>query len=194
MHRPRANGPTFSHPKTGRGIAWVVGIALGLLASACTSSEIPGTYEVEIELVRGARPIEGVLVLSRGILDVPPPTAEDRALLGDWIDEDAIDANSCFILVGSDGATPRNVRLIDVRFRGDGIALPVVVYETPAQRLEVTRLDFFANALGGEVVLQDQGETREGRIHGHRTGAPERQRCIDGLATVRAGLREALAP
>ena len=42
MHRPRANGPTFSHPKTGRGIAWVVGIALGLLAPMPGAQARPG--------------------------------------------------------------------------------------------------------------------------------------------------------
>lgn len=42
MLRPRANGPTFSHPKTGRGIAWVVGIALGLLAPMPGAQARPG--------------------------------------------------------------------------------------------------------------------------------------------------------
>lgn len=42
MLRSRANGPTFSHPTTGRGIAWVVGIALGLLAPMPGAQARPG--------------------------------------------------------------------------------------------------------------------------------------------------------
>jgi hypothetical protein len=173
-----------------------VAVVLGLIAAACSSSEIPGTYEVEVELLGMRGPLHGVLVLSRGILDVPAPSEADRELLGEWLDDDAIDANSCFILYGNGGAksTPRNVELIDARFRDDGVRVPFDVYRTPSQRLEVTRLEFFASALGGEVVLHDQGQTREGRIHGRRTASPEQHRCIEALSAVRAELRDTLAP
>ncbi len=167
-----------------------------VVMSGCMQSEIPGTYPVEIELVGGTATIEGTLIISKGILDVPPPTEHDRAFLGEWIEGDTIDANSCFILhaASEDPPTPMNVRLFDARIEAGTIKLPVEIYRTPLQTLEIVSLDFFANALGGEVVLHDQGVVREGRIHGLRSGPPTRQRCLEDLELFRATLRASLTP
>ncbi len=146
-------------------------------------SEIRGTYRVEIEITRVAAPIEGTLILSTSALDVPPPTNADRTSLGEWFEHDTIDANSCFILHTGTGekAIPRNVRVFEAKIRRDEVELPIEIYRTPLQRIEITSLEFFANAIGGDVVLYDQGEQRPGRIHGSRSGSPTRQRCLDDL-------------
>jgi hypothetical protein len=175
---------------------WIAAAFCSLLLTSCMQSEIQGTYQVEIEFSRMGTPIEGTLIMSTAILDARPPTDDDRALLSDWIEGDTIDANSCFILNsgGDDDETPKNVRLFDTRIRGSEISLPIEIYRTPAQHLEITNLEFFANAIGGDVLLHDRGDERVGRIHGFRSGPPKGQRCIDDLEAFRTSLRDSLAP
>jgi hypothetical protein len=157
-------------------------------------SEIQGTYDVEIEIESVTTPIAGTLVVSTAILDVPPPTQEDRASLGEWLEGDTIDANSCFVLHDhSDGEIiPQNVRIFDARIRGGEVEMPIEIYRTPVQRIEIVSLDFFANAIGGDIILHDRGEQRPGRIHGIRSGSPTPQRCLDDLVTFRENLRSSL--
>lgn len=166
-----------------------------MLLQGCMQSETRGTYRVEIEIAGVAAPIEGTLILSTSALDVPPPTDADRASLGEWFEHDTIDANSCFILHTGTGekAIPRNVRVFEAQIRTDEVELPLEIYRTPLQRIEIIGLEFFANAIGGDVVLHDQGEQRPGRIYGSRSGAPTRQRCLDDLETFRTSLRDSLA-
>jgi len=165
-----------------------------MLLQGCTQTEIRGTYDIEIEIDRAAGPIEGTLILSTGILDVPSLAQEDRTVAGDWLESDTIDVNSCFVLHTGSGAerTPQNVRVFDARIRGSEVTLPIEIYRTPLQRIEIVSLQFFANTLGGDVVLHDRGQQRPGRIRGVRSGSPTPQRCLDDLETFRANLARSL--
>ena len=166
-----------------------------MVLQGCTQSEVRGTYDVEIEIARVAAPIEGTLIISTAMLDVPSPTAEDRASLGEWFSDETSEANSCFILHTGSGndPVPQNVRVFGTRIRENEIELPIEIYRTPVQHIEIVDLQFFANAIGGEVVLHDRGQQRPGRIHGFRSGAPTAQRCLDDLVTFRANLRSSLS-
>ena len=164
------------------------------LLQGCSQTEVRGTYDVEIEILRATAAIEGTLILSTGILDVPILTEEDRTTLGDWLESDTIDANSCFVIHGGPGAeqTPQNVRIFDARIRSNEVSLPIEIYRTPIQRIEIVSLQFFANTIGGEVVLHDRGQQRAGRIHGVRSGPPTPQTCLDDFETFRVHLRNSL--
>lgn len=166
-----------------------------MLLQGCTQSEIRGTYDVEIEIVQAAAAIQGTLILSTGFLDVPSLSEEDRTIAGDWLDGDTIDANSCFVFHAGSGGdeSPQSVRVFDLQIRGNDVALPIEIFRTPAQSIEIVRLQFFANTIGGEVVLYDRGQQRAGRIHGVRSGSATPQRCVDDLEIFRANLRNSLA-
>jgi hypothetical protein len=165
-----------------------------MLLQGCTQSELRGTYDVEIEIAGAAAPIEGTLILSTGILDVPSLTEEDRAIAGDWFQSDTIDANSCFVFHGGSdaGQSPQSVRVFDARIRANDVVLPIEIFRTPAQRIEIVRLQFFADTIGGDVVLDDRGQQRVGRIHGIRSGSATPQRCLDDLELFRTNLRNSL--
>ena len=173
----------------------IAGVACSIFLQGCTQAEIRGTYDVEIEIERVSAPIEGTLILSTGILDVPSLTEADRTSVADWFESDPIDANSCFVLHTGSGAerTPLNVRVFDARIRGSEVALPIEIYRTPVQSIEIVSLQFFANTMGGDVVLHDRGQQRPGRIHGVRSGSPTPQRCLDDLEIFRANIRSSLA-
>jgi hypothetical protein len=167
-----------------------------LLLLGCRQSEIRGTYDVEIEIARAVAGIEGTLVLSAGVLDVPALTNEERADGGsDWFESDTIDANSCFVLHGGSTAeqTPQSVRIFEARLRGSEIVLPIEIYRSPVQSIEIVSLQFFADTIGGDVVLHDGGRELTGQIHGVRSGAPSAQKCLDELELFRAMLREPIA-
>jgi hypothetical protein len=165
-----------------------------LLLQGCMQSEIQGTYDVEIEIERVATPIAGTLIVSTAMLDLPPLTQEDRNTLGEWLGGDTADSNSCFIMhADSDGEDiPQNVRVFDARIRGSEVEMPIEIYRTPVQRIEIVSLEFFANTLAGDIILHDRDERRSGRIHGIRSGPPTPQRCQDDLVTFRAVLRSSL--
>ena len=173
----------------------IAAAACVMLLYGCTQSEIRGTYDVEIEIVQTAAAIKGTLILSTGFLDVPSLTEEDRAIAGDWFDGDTTDANSCFVFQGDSGVdeSPQSVRVFDVEIRGNDVTLPIEIFRTPAQSIEIVRLQFFANTIGGEVVLYDRGQQRAGRIHGVRSGSATPQQCLDDLEIFRSNLRSSLA-
>ena len=169
-------------------------MACVLLLQGCMQSEIQGTYDVEIEIVRLPTPITGTLIVSTAMLDLPPLTQEDRNILGEWIEEDTADSNSCFITHADfDGEEiPQNVRVFDARIRGSEVEMPIEIYRTPVQRIEIVSLEFFANTIAGDLVLHDRDEQRPGRIHGVRSGPPTPLRCMDDLVTFRTILRSSL--
>lgn len=162
-----------------------------LLLQGCRQSEVRGTYDVEIEIARAVTAIEGTLILSSGTLDVPSPTNEERAIGATWFEADTIDANSCFVLRGDSSIeqAPQSVRVFDARLRGGEILLPLEIYKSPVQSIEIVSLQFFADTIGGEVILHDQGRQLAGRIHGVRSGSPDPQKCLDDLEMFRAMLR-----
>lgn len=187
-----ANTNRFDKPSW---LRFTIAAATGLmLLQGCTRADVRGTYDVEIEIIRSAGPIEGTLILSTGILDVPSLTQEDRSAASDWLESDTNDANSCFVLHAGSGAerTPQNVRVFDARIRGNEVALPIEIYRTPVQSLEIVSLQFFANTMGGDVVFHDRGQQHPGRIHGVRSGSARPQRCLDDLEIFRANLAHSL--
>jgi hypothetical protein len=174
--------------------AAAVAAGFSLLLQGCRQPEIRGTYDVEIEIARAVAGLEGTLVLSAGILDIPSLTDEERETGGDWFESDTINANSCFVIHGGSAAeqTPQSVRIFDVRMRGSEVVLPIEIYRSSVQSIEIVSLQFFADTLGGEVVLHDQGRQLAGRIHGIRSGSPSPQKCLDDLEEFRAMLRSPL--
>ncbi len=169
--------------------------ALLMLALGCGQSDVRGTYRVEIEISSVSGPITGTLILSTGILDVPAITAEDQKNVGDWFESDTLDANSCFVLEGGTGddRTPQNVRVFEAHISGGDVELPIEIYRTPLQHLEIVELQFFAETFGGDVILYDRGQQRSGRIHGVRLGRANPQKCLDDLQTFREILRSSLS-
>lgn len=180
------------------GFRFAVAIAAGgciLFLQGCRQSEIRGTYDVEIDIAESVAGIEGTLILSAGILDVPSLTDEERATGGDWLESDTINSNSCFILYGSSDVEqpPQSVRIFDARLRGSEVVLPIEIYRSPVQSIEIVSLQFFADTIGGDVVLHDRGRRLAGRIHGVRSGSPSPQKCLDDLEVFRAMLRSPLS-
>ena len=165
-----------------------------LSLQGCSRSEIRGTYDVELEIAGVGTTLEGTLILATGNLDIPSLSDEDRAKLGEWFVSDTIDANSCFILESprrSDDAS-NIVRVFETRLRNNEVVLPVEIYRTPNQYIEIVSLQFFANATGGDVVLYDQEGSRMGRIHGFRSGSPDIRRCLEDLEEFRTELRRSI--
>lgn len=173
---------------------WAVAAFFILALPACSPSEVRGTYDVEIEFAGVPTTLKGTLILSAGFLDIPPLAMDERAELTDWLASDTLDANSCFILrsPSAAGGTSGIVRVFGTQMRGKEIALPIEIYRTPSQRIEIVDLKFFANTTGGEVLLYDRDRQREGRIGGVRTGAPSAEQCQEELETFRAELRASM--
>lgn len=111
--------------------------------------------------------------------------AHDRA--GRYEASDADDAigatNSCLILPSADARdkAPRSVTFFEARVRGDEFLVPVTVFETSGERMEITKLSFFAGAIGGEVLLTGEDGARAGRIVGDRVAGPDAGRCREAL-------------
>jgi len=166
-----------------------------LTLPGCSPSELRGTYDVEIQIAGVSTTLEGTLILSAGSLDVPPLSDDERAGLSELFASESLDANSCFIL--DSPRSPDNslsiVRVFETRRRGNEIDLPIEIYRTPSQRIEIVDLKFFANTMGGEVVFYDRDQQREGRIGGVRSGSPSAQQCLERLEAFRASLKASTA-
>lgn len=172
--------------------SWAIHTAASVVGLVgCSQSEIKGTYDVEIDVAGALSPIHGQLILSTRSLDIPSLTDEERAVSSDWFESDMNDANSCFILEGVD-PTLKNVRVFMARIHEGHVTLPLEIYTTPIQRIEIVRLQFFANAIGGDVILRDQGQQRPGRITGLRAGSPDSEKCQEDFESFRTMLRTTL--
>lgn len=174
---------------------WTAAVIFIMALPGCSPSEVRGTYDVEIEIRGIPTTLKGKLILAAEFLDIPPLADFERAQLGEWFGSDTINANSCFILESPSNSedTSTLVQVFETRLRGNEIVLPIEIFRTPTQRIEIVDLKFFANATGGEVVLYDRDRQREGRIGGVRTGAPSAQRCQEGLEAFRADLRASIS-
>ncbi len=160
-------------------------VSLLLLAtvSACTNAtDVRGTYDVELRVREIGVPIHGTLVLGARSLDVSDPTWIVRNKLGggaiDDEDDLLLDANSCLVLTSTRSDAPRVVMLFEVRSRSDGIELPFGIFDSGKERIEVTQLRLFANALSGDLVYTDANGTGEGRLYGDRKGEPDADACL----------------
>lgn len=96
--------------------------------------------------------------------------------------------NSCLILPSVDtrDPAPRSVTFFETRVRGDEFRVPVTVFETSGERMEITKLSFFAGAVGGDVLLTGEDGERTGRIVGDRVAGPDARRCKEALAAFYA--------
>lgn len=175
------------------GLLLIAAVAFGL---GCGRGEIKGTYDVELEIAGATRPLLGTLILSTQPLDIPSLSEEDESIDSNWFGGDAISANSCFILApsGSPRANgrvdPGVVRVFEARIQSDGVLTPLEILNASDLRIEIVKLQFFSNAVGGELDVHTAKGMRPGRIHGSRTGAANSQRCAEALEAFRGFLRE----
>jgi hypothetical protein len=170
---------------------------VALFGLACGRGEIKGTYEIELRIAGAGQPLKGMLMLSTQPLDIPSLSEEDGSIDAEWFGGDALSANSCFILSpqhSSGGAangngSPGVVRVFEARIEPNGIRTPIIILRASDLQVEIVKLQFFANALGGELNVQMDQEVRPGRIQGARVGPASSQTCVEGLAAFREFLR-----
>jgi hypothetical protein len=160
-----------------------------VLGAACTRSEVKGSYAIRLELAGSPRPFDGTLILSTAPLDIPTrstmrPEIDAGVLIGD-----ALGANSCFVL---DLASPEGdegplVRIFEARISPSGeVAMPIEIVRAADLTIRIASLQFFSNALGGELEIEVEGNVRPGRIFGERTGPPRSQDCVEAVERLRA--------
>lgn len=164
----------------------LVSLLLLALLVACTSdTDLRGTYDVELRVQQIGIPIRGTLVLGRRALDVSDPIwiVPNKRGGGEIDDEDdlLLDPNSCLILTNERSETPRAVMLFEIHSQSDAIELPFGLFDSGKERIEVTELKLFADALSGQLVYADADGTGEGRLYGDRTGSPDGDECIRSL-------------
>ena len=163
----------------------------GLLAllGACGGGDIRGNYDVEIRVEGSRGPIRGTLVLSNSPLDLEPAVATLVVSPDSQREEEGFGgseptANSCLSYASTDPKDdrPRNVSLFHVRFRGNQTLGDFPILASNDYVLRVKELRFFANAIGGDVALQEPDGERAGRIVGDRVGGASAQLCYDEIA------------
>ena len=84
---------------------------------------------------------------------------------------------------------PGIVRVFEVRITADRVTMPIEIVNASDLSIRIVSLQFFANALGGELEIETSEGIRPGRIFGERSGAPNAHECIESLETFRATLR-----
>jgi hypothetical protein len=171
----------------------IAAVALGL---GCGRGEIKGTYDVELEIAGAARPLRGTLILATRPLDIPSLAEDDESIDSNWFGGDAVSANSCFILAPSESPRtsgdvgPGVVRVFEARIQPNGVLMPIEILNASDLRIEIVKLQFFSNAVGGELDVHMAQGMRPGRIHGVRTGEANSLRCTEALEEFRGFLRE----
>jgi len=176
-------------------------VSFGLIG--CQAGDVRGEYEVTILLDGAAAAIEGTLVLGASALELegvptdliirPSASAPDGYSDPDQ-DDFAGTVNSCLAVVARDprDTRPRSLRFFDVRVRGSEILVPFSLFEGGDQRIEVIKLRFVANTLGGDVVFHEGDVELEGRIYGDRLGPADAERCLTSLAGYEERLLESI--
>jgi len=184
-----------SWSRAGRRALSSLGVLALALAFGCGRGEIKGTYEVELQILGAARPLHGTLILSTMPLDIPTLSEDDASIDSNWFGGDVLSANSCFILStrpsrrGEATRDPSIVRVFEARIEPTGVRVPIEILNASDLRIVITKLQFFANALGGELEVETNEGLGVGRIHGARVEAASQQRCIEALAEFRTLLR-----
>lgn len=171
-------------------------IAITAFCLACGRGEIKGSYAVELSIAGVPNPLLGTLILSTQPLDIPSIAEIDESIDSIWLSGDAFSANSCFILEPTQPSPsdeehdPGFVRVFEIQIQSNAIQTPIEILNASDLRIEIADLQFFANAVGGELDVHTQQGDRPGRIHGARTGPPSSQQCIEALDAFRAFLRD----
>jgi hypothetical protein len=182
-----------------RSVRLVTCLLVGLACTACSESDIRGAYRVEILIEQARAPIEAILVLTSTHLDIESLPQEARGGIaqesGDSQDYQA-DPNSCLILPSNDPRddAPRSVTFFEARVQGGEANLPFSIFETDEQRMEVVKLQFFANALGGEIIFYEPDGERPGRLIGDRLGDPSAHQCVEAMEKFLARITEIVSP
>jgi hypothetical protein len=186
-------------------VSWRPGLLacllIGLGSTACGQSDLRGTYRVEILIEKARAPIDAILVLTSTHLDIESLSFEARDAIGSGggggsggVDdqEQQADPNSCLILPSTDpeDTAPRSVTFFEVRVRGGDAVVPFSIFETHEQRMVVTKLQLFANALGGEILFYEPDGERPGRLTGDRLGGPTGGQCIEAMKAFHARIQE----
>jgi len=177
----------------------LVSLLLLAILGACTNdADLRGTYDVELRVQRIGVPIRGTLVLGSRALDVNDPiwivpNKRGGGAIGDE-DDLLLDPNSCLVLTSARSETPHAVMLFEIRSGAEGIELPFGLFDSGKERIEVTELKLFADALSGDLVYADAEGTGEGRLYGDRTGDPDGDACVRSLARFVEALEAEGAP
>ncbi len=165
---------------------------LTLLLVGCGQSPVHGTYDVELLIAGASRPLEGPLVLSPSPLDLPARSSDEAGIESIWLGGDPLAANSCFVLAasGEDESGTDLVRVFERRVGPRGVETPLEILRGGELRVEITKIQVFANAVGAEILVHTARDVREGRLQGARIGSPRPQDCLDSIEALR---RELLA-
>ena len=174
-------------------------ILLGLcLAIGCSDSPIQGTYAVSLLIDQASAPIDATLIIWSTYLEGRSHFANPGAAR----DEAVGDPNSCLIIPSNDlrDDTPRSVTYFQSRIRSGELVVPMTIFETSEQRIEITKVKFFANAVGGDIAFHSDSDSgsgsgnteRVGRIVGDRQGGPDATRCNQALAKFNSAMEELL--
>lgn len=185
-------------------------LCLPLALVACQQSDPRGRYDIAIVIEGAGAPVEGVLVVGASMLELDSlatdlivsaapqrgatdytGATDDSAIYAD--EDDFVGAvNSCLAIASLDpeDPRPRSVRFFDVRLRGSEVEVPFPIFEGGDQRIEVTKLKFVANTLGGEVKFLEGNIALEGRIFGDRMGPAAAEQCLEQLRQYEEKLRE----
>jgi hypothetical protein len=170
----------------------VFSILLMTLLLGCARSEVTGTFEVELLLAGIGQPLEGTLILSTRPLDIPSLSEDNSEIDPEWFGGDALGANSCFILSPRRGieGDPGVVRVFEARIRPDHVQMPLEILRASDLRIDIVKLQFFANAIGGELEIHVEDGIRPGQIRGTRVDSATPLRCVKTLADFREMLRQ----
>lgn len=173
-------------------------LLLAVLGACTNDADLRGTYEVELRVQRIGVPIRGTLVLGSRSLEMNDPVwIVPNTRGGGAIDDEddlLLDPNSCLVLTSARSETPHAVMLFEIRSGAEGIELPFGLFDSGKERIELTDLKLFADALSGDLVYTDANGTGEGRLYGDRTGDSDGDACIRSLARFVEALEAEGAP
>lgn len=173
-------------------------LLLAILGACTNDSDLRGTYDVELRVQRIGVPIRGTLVLGSRSLEMNDPIwIVPNTRGGGAIDDEddlLLDPNSCLVLTSARSETPHAVMLFEIRSGAEGIELPFGLFDSGKERIEVTDLKLFADALSGDLVYTDANGNGEGRLYGDRKGDPDGDACIRSLARFVEALEAQGAP
>jgi hypothetical protein len=195
--RPPSDPPSSAR-RVFRRTSVLVCAFIQLASTACSDTDVRGHYEVEILIEQARAPIAAILLLTSTHLDTDSLPIEAREGIGEGngsggdYQEDQADPNSCLILPSNDpsDATPRSVTFFEARFRDGEVVVPFSIFEAQEQRMEVVKLQFFANALGGDIVFHEPDGERPGRLIGDRLGEAVGQQCIAAMHLFYARIQQ----
>ena len=161
-----------------------------LLVTGCFDSAIQGTYEVTLMIDRTSAPIVATMIVTNSYLEGRSRLASPGAAR----DDAAGEPNSCLIIPSNDASddTPRSVTYFQSRIRSGEFVVPTTIFETSEETIDITKVKFFANAVGGDIIFHSESGERAGRIVGDRQADPDATRCSQALSKFNTAMEELL--